>query len=192
MDKAKKMFVPPGEEEVEINWRDSFDSKSDSVILRSIDRDEYLKNKLIHRFKNEILSLLNEGTTLQLRYQIEGLNFNHVEKLETTTRILKMYKEILNLTSDGVLNCRLYPLDDIFLDIQFSWNMPVNKLQSRSQFIKTFQKLQKAHQHKKLEIDLQFNKSKFEFSNLIGFSFSYKILDEQIVNGFKKEMDQGE
>ncbi len=148
--------------EVNVPWRDSHDSMSDSVIQRSISREDYLKNKVVAKFKDGLLDLMPEEAVLQLRYDLDGMTAVNLARLDTALTVLGQ-------ATKGPLICRIYPVGDTQLALQFLWEAPIAALQSRSRGKIAVERLKTAHQHRKLSIQLQHNKDTFATSELIGF-----------------------
>ena len=159
--------------EEEVLWRASHDSISESVVQRAITREDYVKNKYVARFKDGILDLMPEGSVLELRYDLEGVTSANLARLETAAKMLAGHRALLSLATQGPLICRVYPIGEGRLAIQFLWSAPISKLQSRHLARTGVSALKIAHEHKRLSIQLQHNKEKFATSELIGFSMLF-------------------
>ncbi len=155
--------------EIDVPWRESNDSISDSVIQKTISKEEYLKHKVVSRFKEGLLDLMPEGAVLELRYDLDGVHANELSRLDTALKILAGHSAVLGQATKSSLICRLYPLAQGQLAVHFLWTAPRQELQSRSRAKNAIMALVKAHQHKKLSIKLEHNKETFATSDLIGF-----------------------
>lgn len=154
--------------EEEVPWRDDYDSQSDSVIQRAITREDYIKSKLLGRFKAALVEYLPEGGSLRLRYDMDGISALHLSKLETALRMLGLHRGLFSFAAPAALDCHVFPAGPDQLAVQLTWPMPLARQQTRFRAQEAIRQLVQAHQHKYLSIQLQHNKESFAASNIIG------------------------